>query len=504
MRNAQPIPVDESRRAARRRAPISIASIIIIVGVGALLATQIVNPTKRVIEALAAVFLVYVIWNLSAVRALWLLLAVYAFPFAISLGNSTFVFVVLLFVLYLLRVSARVETFRRDRRFDFPITLFLLSYLVSFYNISTEPNALRFGLVHTGNVLACVFLFYMMINLIDSEQKLVATMRAMMIAATAIIAFTIIEMLFPGRVIIPGWLYTQHKAALVMKGVRLGGPFKDFELVAEFFAMNVPIILFMIVRSKRLLTRSIFTLLLLMDIVMLFTTMTRGAFISLLVGLLYMGWIFRRDLNFVRAVSLAGAFAAVVLVVDFFVANYTISGSLLGRMAKTTFEVGIVPENRVLAWGGAIRRGLEHPIIGHGPGWDFTRSLETGLWPHNAYLFYFNTLGIFGLLAFIFFLWRLWKASSITLGGSMKKSSYPEALLMALNVALFIFTIDQIKIDYPRNEIYMYAVWIFFGLIAAASNVAARGKSLEANSSSHLPANAAQASLTSPGTRRSV
>lgn len=465
----------EGRDTGRRRLPLSkTAMLLFVAGAGALLGSQIVNPTKRVIEAVAGLLLTYVLWNSSVVNALWILLVIYPFPFAIAVGHSTFVFVVVFFIIYLVRVSAKLETFRLDRRFAAPIALFVMSYILSYYNMSFEPHALRFGLVHTGNVIGSILLFYMIINFVDTEERLEKTMRVMMISATAVIAFTILEMLFPGRVLIPGWLYTSHRERLVMTGVRVGGPFKDYELVAEFFAMNAPIMFFMVSRARRLLTRTLYGALLLADIVMLFSTMTRGAFISLVIGLVYMAWVCRRDLTFVRLVGLVTGFIALIFVVDFFVARYTISGSLLGRMVETTFEVGIVPENRYLAWGGAISRAMEHPIIGHGPGWDFTKSLETGLWPHNVYLFYFNTTGLFGLFAFLFFLWRLWKACSIGFGGSIARSIYPEALLLVLSVSFVIFVIDQIKIDYARNDLYMYFMWILFGLIAAASNILRR------------------------------
>ena len=64
--------------------------------------------------------------------------------------------------------------------------------------------------------------------------------RISMITAALVMLFTVLELLFPGRQLIPGWLYTEHKLELVMKDVRMGGPFKDYELNAEFFEMNVP------------------------------------------------------------------------------------------------------------------------------------------------------------------------------------------------------------------------------------------------------------------------
>lgn len=461
-----------ARRGPRPRLSLGGAAILLfIAGVGVLLGNQIVNPTKRVIEAVAGALLVYVLWNSSTLNALSIFILMYPFPFAISVGNSTFVFAVIIFLIYLIRVSARLETFRFDRHFNLPIALFALSYLVSFYNTSLEPTTMRFALVHTGSVIGSILAFYLMINCFDTEERLMKAVRLLAISSALVITFTIFELLFPGRTLIPGWLYTKHEIQFIMKNVRVGGPFHDYELSAEFFAMNVPIIFFLVSRSRRLLTKSLLTLLLLADIVMLFTTITRGALISLVIGLLYLAWTCRRDLGFVRLVSLAGAFVGLIATVDFLVARYTISGSLFGRMLQTTFESGIVPENRVFAWGGAIERALKHPWIGNGPGWDFMSGLKTGLWPHNVYLFYFNITGLFGLGAFLFLLWRLWTASAISRRGSVVRSPFPEALMMMLNGSLLIFIIDQIKIDYPRNDIYMYFIWLFFGLIAATRNV---------------------------------
>ncbi len=446
-----------------------------VVAVGALIGTQIAHPAKRTLEAIGGFILAYLIWNFSTLSALWLILIIYPFPFAISAGNSTFIFVVIVFIIYLIRVSAHTATLRFDKRFNLPVALMVLSYVISYYNFQGSPETIRFGLVHTINFFASILLFYLIINLVNDERKLRTAVRISMITAALVMLFTILELLFPGRKLIPGWLYTEHKAQLVMKGIRMGGPFKDYELNAEFFAMNAPILLLLAARARRLLTRTLFVFLLIADIAMLFTTITRGAFMSLAIGMVYLAYTSRRDLNFVRLVMIGGALVGLVFVIDTLVAQYTVSGSLFGRMLTTTFEKGIVPENRVIAWGGAVTRGFEHPFIGHGPGWDFSKGIDVGLWPHNAYLFYFNITGLFGLTAFVFLLVRLFRASLAAYSSSLVRSPFPEALMKVLHVSLVIFIIDQIKIDYLRNNIYMYFVWLFFGLIAATRNVIAGG-----------------------------
>ena len=452
-----------------------------IVAAGALIGSQLVHPTKRVIETIGGLILVYLIWNFSTLSSLWLILIIYPFPFAISVGHSTFVFVVIVFIIHLIRVSAHKSTFHFDKRFSIPIALMLLSYGLSFLNIERSPTILRTGMVYTLNSFVAILFFYMIINFVSDEEKLLTTVRISMITCALVITFNLFEILFPGRAIIPGWLFTEQRdLQLVMKDVRMKGAFHDYELNAEFFAMNAPIIILMSLRARRLLTRSLFTILLIADIVMLFTTITRGAFISLIIGLAYMAYVSRRDLNFARFVMIAGAFVALVFIIDTFIAQYTVSGSLFGRMAKTTLEKGFIPDTRTTAWEGALRRGLEHPFIGHGPGWDFTKGLETAFWPHNVYLFYFNITGLFGLFTFIFLLVRLLQASSLGLRCSLVRDSFPEALMKVLHVSLVIFIVDQIKVDYLRNIVYIYFVWFMFGMIAATQNIIRSAREVKA------------------------
>lgn len=172
-----------------------------------------------------------------------------------------------------------------------------------------------------------------------------------------------------------------------------------------------------------------------------------------------------------RLVTIGGASIGLLFIIDAIVARYTISGSLFGRIIATTFEKGVIPDTRIEAWGGALRRRLEHPFIGHGPGWDFTKGIDVEFWPHSIYLYYFNITGIFGLFTFVFLLVRLVQASFIGFRSSLVRDSFPEAFMKVLHVSLLIFIIDQIKIDYLRSNIYMYFVWFFFGMIAATRNI---------------------------------
>ncbi|MBD3423796.1 MAG: hypothetical protein GF417_05100, partial [Candidatus Latescibacteria bacterium] len=451
--------------------------IILVVGAGILAGTQIYNPHKRVIEAMAGSALIFVMWNISTISALWFMIIMYPFPFGMHYGNSNFVFMLIIVIIFLIRVSSGQEKFHLDRTLALPVGLLVLAYIFSFKNVPLGTNITRLAIINTANFLSAAALTFLMINFVDDVSKLKKAVRLLLISGTLIIAFNIMELLFPGRVIVPGWLQTQYVRGLVLKGVRIGGPFRDFELNAEFLTLNSFIIFFMIIRTRRMLTRSFLSIILLIDLLLMFATVTRGALIALIVGVIYLMIISRKDLTVAKVIYFMVAFVVVIFVLEKFVAQYTFSGSVFERMVTVTFEKGFIPDSRTGPWEDAINRGMENPIFGIGPAWDFGSGHTTGFWPHNLYLFYFNTLGIVGLLAFLFLLFRIVKATIPGIKSSLVKSPFPEAFMKILHVMIIIFMLDEIKIEYLRNKIYLFFVWILFALIIITRNIIDKDKS---------------------------
>ena len=444
-------------------------TLVLIVIVGVVLGTQIYNPNKRTIEAIAGLLLLLLLWRFSTIAALWMLLITYPFPFSISWGTSNEIFMLIIALVVILRVTTGEHKLTLDHKIRLPLILIIISYVLSFKNV--PPALMHLSLVNTFNFYAAAGFMVLIINFVDDEAKLRKTLQIMMISAMLFAAFTIFEMLFPGRTLIPNWLYTRHKARLVMRGIRIGGPFHDYELAAEFFTLNAFFILFMLIRSKRMTVRVLFGIFLVVDLFLMFATITRGAFFSLIVGSIYLMFLSRKDISFVRFSYIIVGMTALLVVMEGVVARYTMSGSLFERVMATTFESGLIPANRVGTWGGAIERGMINPLFGQGAGWDFARGITTGMWPHCLYLFYFNITGLFGLAAFMFLVYRLFKSTFSGIHASLATSPFPEALMKILHVALLIFLFDQIKIEYLRNSKYTYFIWFFFGLIIATHNI---------------------------------
>lgn len=459
-------------------------ALIFIVIMGILVGKQIYAPSKRFIEALVGFVLIFIMWNLSTVSALLFFIVVYPYPFGISLGHSNLIFLVIIFNIYLLRVSLKLEKFKSDKVFNLPIGLTAASYILSLSNFDYGAGLGQEAFINTTSMFSAIMLFYLVINMVDNEIKLRMVINTIIISMTIILAFTMTEMLFPGKTIIPSWLYSQHKVGLIVKDLRMEGPFHDFELLAEFLSLSIPLMIFMVIRSKRLLMRMIYTFLLVVCLFLMFATITRGAFITLVVGLMYMGYICRGDLDIVKVITITGAFVALIFMLEAFVARHTVSGSLFGRLVKTSFESGIIPANRHAGWSQGIERALWHPLFGNGPALDWSKGVAVPVYPHNGYLYLLDMTGLLGLSAYLLLLYRLTKTSLTAVRDSIVSAPFPQAFMKVLNIWLVMFMIDQIKIEYLRNNIYIYYVWLFFALIPATRNVILK---MEREQPTHAP-----------------
>ena len=351
----------------------------------------------------------------------------------------------------------------------------VIAYIISFYNQSNRARlSCRFALIHTINFFVIILLYYMLVNLVDDEANLRKTIGFFMVS-TALVTFILVPRAPLPRQGHPAQPHLfDHKVSLVMKDIRVKGPFHDYELLAQFFAMNVPILILMVVRSRRLLVRFMYILLLVFVLFMQFATITRGAFISLIIGIVYMTWICRKDLNIVQFTGLAAASVGCLVAIDTIMSRYTISGLALRRgFSQTTIEQRIHPgyscccmDGRGESMAACIRSS------GTGPdGISRTRLEERALaaqrlsvLPQHLRHLRYGSLSVRALSA----------REGIHDGSCGSPSSrlpFPRALMKVLHVCLVIFIIDMIKVDYQRNDIYMYFVWILFALISAARTI---------------------------------
>lgn len=257
---------------------------------------------------------------------------------------------------------------------------------------------------------------------------------------------------------------------------RLLGPFNATGVTSEFFVIMIFLILHRLLLTRNVRLRYGLISLTFVNLGMLVATGNRGGFLSLLGGSVLFLWLFRRELGVRNVVRLATSGTIMLALSAALVVNYTDFGRLFERLSDTTVEEG-VPDTRQKAWPMAWENIKKRPMLGQGPrlvmdgankgatypGWKYQG------YPHNLYLFLATTIGVIGLIAFLFFfttpLVRCWKTSK------QRGLVGDEATFVKLGVLVFVvILIDQLKVEFMRIGLvdYWHFVFALLGIFTAA------------------------------------
>ena len=449
----------------------------IVVGmVGLLLGTQIHSPNQRVIQVIAAGLLALGALRVESVVGLILFIPLLPIPKVTTYGSTNVAFVLLIFIIWLARVVLKLERTAGRSPLDLPVLLLVSAYLLSFSQIE-HPDIIYAALTNLFLALTFIAIAYLAIHVIHNEKQLRRVVASILVMGVLVQFTALFELLFPDRALVPGWidLNVGRRLDYIMQGLeitnlRVGGAFSDYELLAEFCAMLILIQSFVLLQAKSKGQRLLATGLLAFSSFILLSTVTRGAIVSLVVAGAYLLWMVRRRIRFTTLVMVSVGVLVIGATLLNIVSLHTKSGNVFDRFAGTEFK-GLVPDTRQNVWRDAWELVWESPILGHGPFFEHRRGVRIFYWPHNNYLFYWHITGLVGLAAFLFVLYRVWRATDRH-APYLGHASYAGALLLALRAMLLLFIVDQIKIDYIRNPIYPYWVWLFFGLTIATSRLA--------------------------------
>jgi O-antigen ligase len=453
---------------------LAIAGFVVVAAIVA--GQQIAAPNERVLQVVAAGLLVLLAFRSSSISALAFAVLLLPFPKATSYGNTNVALILLILIVWVYRLSRKSVTMPGWTAVDLPILGLVMAYALSFYNVTNVAQLQQAWSIFLA-FLTYLLLTYMVISIVRTPEDVRKILFVQLVSGALVCLGGLYELARPSSALIPGWIEFGRGYESTTSGVRIGSTFVDFELFAEFCALNLFLQVFLFTRVNTRSRKVAIAGIMAMTFFCLFATVTRGAIISLAAGSLYLVWLSRKKLNFVRLVTVASLAIGLFGGMDFVVSHYTKSASVIERLMGTELEGGVVPETRVGAWSQAIERIQEHPIIGHGPSFVLERSLVIHYWPHNVYLYYWHIVGIVGLACYVWILVALWK-STRPRAPSLGSGTFVEGATLLCRVMLFTFIIDQIKIEYLRNERYAFFVWFLFGLLVAVGRVAKREEAL--------------------------
>ncbi|TPW17207.1 MAG: hypothetical protein FD129_468, partial [bacterium] len=454
--------------------------LLLAVAVGYLLGEQITRPQGRVIKGLVGIVVLYAAWRFPIPTSLAAFVLLFPYPFPTVYASSNTIFVFLITAMWLAQIGLRTARPVARTVLDLPILLLMGVYLLSF-NAVTYAEQLKFGLINLSTIIAGIFVFYLIVSTIRDEATLRRMMRIITIMAITCWLTAIWELAMPGMPIVPGWILSgaYYNPVAIERGLRVGGPFQDFELFAEFNALLLPVMMLQLAQARDKRERWIMGGLTLLNFFVLMATVTRGATIAFVAGMVYMLFLLRKRMKLMTFILTIGLSVTIWSAVEFYLTTFTVSGSVISRLLDTKIVDGM-PDSRTF-WPQILSRALEKPWVGHGPHYEFgehgREELTRFFWPHNGYLYYLHTVGILGTLAFILILGTLLTNSFRWGNHQLHGDDYPGSLLFAWHIVIVIFAIDQAKIEYLRSPHYQFWPWIVFGMVVATLNVVrARGR----------------------------
>jgi hypothetical protein len=455
-----------------------IVPVAALVAVGAWFAArQALSPNQRAIKMALMLALAAFMFRFDMVYSIYLFSFLYLFPSGISIASSNIVLMTVIPMIWAVRAaSARILLFRRSP-LDAPHVLFLMAYFLALMNVESHRN-LVLSLQVIWQQITVVLFFMLIFTLVDDEKKLMRVLKVACMAYTLVFSTALVQLAAPNATIIPGWIGMSHKlseggeySARVTK-MRISGALGNDANLSDFGAQVVCLIAFFAWRARNPAEKAFWYAALGVTLVAVLSTGNRGGFIGMAVAIGYGLYQFRRHLSFTRLVMIVSAGLAVILAANWYLETYTYATSPIERLLHTEMH-GVVPETRTMTWWPSIQKSMQHPFVGHGPYFDIGEGLTFQFWPHNAYLYYLQTLGLIGLGAFLWILARVWKMSR---GYRLRGSRGTEVgdLLALLHVSLIVFAIQQMRSDHQNSDIYPYHLWFLFGAIAVAHRLAVR------------------------------
>jgi hypothetical protein len=448
-----------------------------LVAVGAMFsAQQAVQPSHRAIKALLMLGLMGLMFRFDMVYSVYLFALLFPFPSGISVGSSNTVLMTIIPMIWAVRATSGKLRLTRRSPLDAAIALFLLAHVVSFINVGDSATLVKSIAVLWRQLAACAF-FFTIFMFVNNEEKLFRLGKIMCFACFLVMLTAVAELFFPGATLIPGWIGLSSKLgegelSHRVQGLRVGGAFSSHGMLADFGTQLILFMVFFFLRARNPAEKTFWAISVLTTIAAVMATANRGATAGLVVGVALALFLFRRSIGAPRMVlticlGLAGFVAA-----DTYMSQNTIAVSVVDRFTGTQFE-GVVPDTRTMTWKPALLGALERPLIGHGPHYDVGIGLTKKYWPHNGYIYFFYTLGILGLAAFMWVMWKVYRESRAWRLPGIRGTPLGNFMVLS-QVWLAVLAFEQLRTDHQRDDIYPHIVWMCFGVIIAGAAIARR------------------------------
>ena len=439
---------------------------------GLFLGSLSIGPAnQRYIKLGLGLILGYLVLRFPVYISAGIFIIVYTLPTVLWLGNTNILFLLCLTIVWVIKYGLRIEASPKKTFLDWAIFLYILAHLVSVFQMRTGDldNTVR-SLLH---LLSPLLLFYIVVNAARTTKRLELLAQAFTFSMAFVYFTAIMERFFHSITYIPSWyLWGQGSIYGEAQVFRAMGIFRTHGLLSDACALCLILQIFLVAyyrRNRFLASYHVVIGIVSMSILML--TGNRGGLLALAFGLVYMLWIFNKGIKVRHLVTGALIIGGIILISEWILSAQEGNITLISRLIATEFNENYIPDTRKDGWPAIWELIMQKPIAGHGPYYDllYYRSIDNHMgWPHNAFLFYFVTIGLFGVLIYIILLTILIFKTFPGRGHSMAQASLAKGLAIVFHVNVIQLTIGELRTDHQRPDVRVIFMWVIYSLAVLA------------------------------------
>lgn len=361
-------------------------------------------------------------------------LIVFAAPFSKSASEIGITIAIMLWAVS--KILKRDFSFPKSE-LTIPILIYLAATIPSFVNTEFFNISLK---AFFTKIAKFVFLFFVIIDHIDTREKMMDLFRVAVASMILIILdgfyqyFTGIDVLhfypsFQARLVVINPNYFGH----YFKGFPTACfPFPN-DLAAWILLTLFPVLCVALFGSKNIKTRYVTILVSIGLFILFLLAKARGAWLGLAASFFYI------------ALSRRKVWLVIILVIIALIPMV-----IRTEMTHHIFSIKASFDDRVFMWKTGMRIFEDHPVIGSGINTFFNKFKEyrtdeyrdqRGSYAHNCYLQMACDLGIVGLLAFLWFLISYFL--SVIRSLAIIKDKFYNSALWGMSIGIFAFLIHS-------------------------------------------------------------
>jgi O-antigen ligase len=372
---------------------------------------------------------------------------------ATRFGTLNMILVYVVFVAFMMKGRLRYYPYM------VPFSLIFFAYLLSL--TQSQASIILFNITYILHIISNFMIFFIIYNFIrrNKDPKIVLNYFIIMNIFVSIYCLLSLIPQLENISFLGSNLFSNRSE-------RMTGPFGSYEISSEYFAMSIIMYLYFVLIDNLQKYKLYMNLMMGLNFGFLVATGTRGGFIVLVFGI-FLFWFFFRKTYSMSKMFIYSLIGMLFLgSASMVITKFTRFNVLFDRLSDTRVE-GVIPDSRSKPWPLAWETMQRKPFFGHRPRTAIAEPLMTRdqsiprlTYPHNLYLHLLVTTGVVGLMAFLFLFlmifFHLIKARHFPVNDIFNDNLHSLGLIL-----LFMFLVDQIKIEFLRFQFTDYQHWIF-------------------------------------------